>query len=250
MPQPKNKSRGVYIKVGIASAGAIALLAGGAGTFAAWNSSTSISGGTVSTGKLKFDTYSSTNEAYYDLSALKSSIISNQSDATPIDPITGSAWDTAIGTGGQLNGKNVTLSSYSFAPGDLLEMKTTVTLNAQGNNLAARVDATPQTATAGQTSNKFILKTVLGNVDHSTITATSGGGSMTWDATNGYYTITTVNNTASVFTVPVYVTIELNPENGTSDNANQSQNNVSLAGIDLKVSQLLPGNVPTSAAVS
>jgi alternate signal-mediated exported protein len=254
MPQPKNKSRGVYIKVGIASAGAIALLAGGAGTFAAWNSSTSISGGSVTTGHLSLDAWTNANDAFYDLTTYDQSAISGQTNpSAAITPITGATWSSLIaadadGAGpgtapGALYGKNVTLANYSFAPGDLLEYTTQVKVNAKGNNLKATLAATPASLSGGAVTDKFLVSPQMG--DGTTINADAGAGSGTITYSSGTYTVNTVGNTAATFTVPVYVTIQLDPQNGaTANNANQDKSDT-LNNILITLTQTVPGAAPT-----
>ena len=89
----------------IAGAAGVLLLLGGAGTFALWNDSANINGGTISSGELSFD--STTPGVWEDVSY----------DTLPpvvIDPAT-----------------------FLMVPGDTVEYAQDVTLNATGDNLLA-----------------------------------------------------------------------------------------------------------------
>ena len=88
------------LKGAIAGAVGIALLTGGAGTFALWNSSTAVSGGTIVAGNLLV-----------------------------ADSGTAGSWS--------VNGHAVTLSSFKAAPGDTLTFTKTVNVTATGDNLVA-----------------------------------------------------------------------------------------------------------------
>ncbi|MCU1558721.1 MAG: hypothetical protein JWN09_2716 [Microbacteriaceae bacterium] len=90
------------IKGAIAGAAGVALLLGGAGTFALWNSSASVAGGTIVAGNLLV-----------------------------ADPGTAGVWTVNGGA------TAITLSSYRVVPGDVLKYTKTVNVTASGDNLVA-----------------------------------------------------------------------------------------------------------------
>ncbi|WP_394771215.1 alternate-type signal peptide domain-containing protein [Lacisediminihabitans sp.] len=112
-------------KAAIAGGVGIALLLGGAGTLATWNSSSNISGGTIVSGKLVVGTPAAGSWTVAHL-------------------VSGSttAYSTPVST---------TLASYAAAPGDKLIYTTTVPITAVGTNLVATLGLTPG-AIAGTTS--------------------------------------------------------------------------------------------------
>lgn len=90
------------LKGAIAGAAGVALLLGGAGTFAYWNSSTAISGGTIVAGNLAVT-----------------------------DPGPAGVW-TANGSA-----TPIVLANYLVVPGDVLTYTKTMSVTATGNNLVA-----------------------------------------------------------------------------------------------------------------
>ena len=90
----------------IAGAAGIVLLLGGAGTFALWNDSADISGGTVTSGTLYFD------------------------------PVTAGTWqDVSPDVTGAP--KTINPATFLTVPGDVLTYTSTVVVNATGTNLLA-----------------------------------------------------------------------------------------------------------------
>ena len=100
------------IKGAVTGAAGIALLLGGAGTFAAWNDSTSFGaeGNSVSTGTLSVGLDTSAAAGWYDI--------------TPGTTNTGPIAD---------------ISSYKLVPGDVIEYRQPLVVHAQGANLTARL---------------------------------------------------------------------------------------------------------------
>lgn len=88
------------LKGAIAGAAGVALLLGGAGTFALWNSSTSVAGGNIVAGNLLV-----------------------------ADSGTAGTWTA--------NGTAITLASFKAVPGDVLKFTKIVNVTASGNNLVA-----------------------------------------------------------------------------------------------------------------
>ncbi len=104
----------------IAGAAGVALLLGGAGTFALWNSSASVAGGNIVAGNLLV-----------------------------ADTGTAGTWTA--------NGTAVTLSSFKAVPGDVLSYTKTIAVTATGNNLVATLglgtsSITPTSASAADTA--------------------------------------------------------------------------------------------------
>jgi alternate signal-mediated exported protein len=98
------------VKGAIAGAVGVALLLGGAGTFALWNSSIGVASGTVATGTLAFGT--STGATWTDASP--------GATTTTFDP-----------------------STQKIVPGDVVKLTQTVTVNATGKNLVATLAYVP-----------------------------------------------------------------------------------------------------------
>jgi len=115
------------IKGAVTGAAGIALLLGGAGTFAAWNSSaTVLAGNSVQTGKLN---------------------VSANGTGTWFD-VTNAASPVAISD----------ISAYRIVPGATIEYRQPVTLNASGNDLAASLSFTNPTFSSANfgISEKFL----------------------------------------------------------------------------------------------
>jgi alternate signal-mediated exported protein len=112
----------------IAGAAGVVLLLGGGGTFALWNDSADIPGGTISSGELSID--ATTAGVWHDVSfdTLPAVVI--------IDPAT-----------------------FLMVPGDTVEYAQDVTLNATGNNLLANFGytSTPSAVPAGFTVTVEVL---------------------------------------------------------------------------------------------
>lgn len=106
-------------KGAIAAGAAALLLAGGAGTMAAWNASTTVTGGTVNAGKLTLSTVSGS---------------------------TGFKW-----VNGAKAGQTYDPANDKIVPGDSVEYKAVVKVGASGTNLKATLvaDASTITGTGG-----------------------------------------------------------------------------------------------------
>jgi alternate signal-mediated exported protein len=144
------------VKGAVAGAAGIALLLGGAGTFALWNASTNISTGSVSTGTLAFGTNGTPTWA--DLSAGAAN----------------TSWNPA---------------TQSMVPGDVVTLTQTVTINATGKNLAAQLAySIPTAAIPADLVGKLVPTmtvtkvsgdaTISGTGSPYTITPTAGGTSI------------------------------------------------------------------------
>lgn len=101
-------------KAAIAAAIATALLLGGAGTLASWNSSAGVSGGTIVAGNLLV-----------------------------ADDTTAGSW--------KANGAAITLTGYLIVPGDVLTLTKTMNITATGNDLVATLAVSPGSISATTT---------------------------------------------------------------------------------------------------
>ncbi|MHA7269375.1 alternate-type signal peptide domain-containing protein [Arthrobacter sp. HLT1-20] len=119
------------MKAAIAAGAAGALMLGGAGTFALWNATDDIDAGAVSTGHLKLDTTTSPG-VWNDISV----------PATPV------VFDAA---------------NEKIVPGDTLEFKQTVTIQADGKNLQGALTVGQLAALPGGLLNEA---DVVLDVDH------------------------------------------------------------------------------------
>ncbi|WP_433610366.1 alternate-type signal peptide domain-containing protein [Prescottella agglutinans] len=127
-------------KGAIAAGAAALLLAGGAGTFAAWNDTQSVTGGTINSGQLKFD------------------------------------GPTAAGTWYDGATEITNVAAYRIVPGQTLTYKASPKIIAEGNNLSATITATAGNQ-SGALAQYLEIGTpvVTGNgVTNGTITAAPG----------------------------------------------------------------------------
>jgi len=129
----------------IAGAAGIVLLLGGAGTFALWNDSAAISGGTVASGTLSFGAVAP----------------GTWKDISP---------DVSGGTGVPIDG------TFRTVPGDVLAYTSTVVVNATGDNLLAKFDAVYKNTTALPTgfTTAVIVKDSKGATVANPVTVTDG----------------------------------------------------------------------------
>ena len=148
----------------------IALLLGGAGTFATWNQSTTANAGTVASGTLTIA--NSGTASWKNISA---------------DAPTGGA---AIAN----------IASYKIVPGDTLEMTQTFTVAASGDNLKATLAFDPASITTATTADAALKAAT-------TVSFTATGGGLTTDATSKVVTV--ASTTAGVNTVTVKLTVAL-----------------------------------------
>lgn len=128
------------IKGSIAGAAGIALLLGGAGTFALWNSSTNVSLTSISSGELSLDASTPAAGAWYD--------ITKGPSTTPI-----------------------TAATYKIVPGASLEFRKVVNIKAVGDNLAANFAVAGGTVTsANSQAAKYQTSTKVnyGGTDYQT----------------------------------------------------------------------------------
>lgn len=126
-------------KGAVAAAAAIALMLGGAGTFATWNASSAAAGGNITAGSLS---------------------IAGASAGT---------WSDTTGT--------IDLASYRIAPGDVLTFTQDFDVTAVGHSLPATLSLTDGSITAATTGAADIaLATALGNSADLTATGLAADG--------------------------------------------------------------------------
>ena len=155
-------------KAAIATAVGTALLLGGAGTLASWNSSASINGGTVVAGNLAI-----------------------ASGATGV-------WKSGSTT--------IDLSTYKIVPGDTLTYTDTVNVTATGDNLKAKLALTGGSIAASTAASADVaLASYL--TSSAVVTATPGAGIAAGTGVDaGTYTITAATYVATPITLTVTIT--------------------------------------------
>jgi alternate signal-mediated exported protein len=193
------------LKGSIAGAAGIALLLGGAGTFALWNQTATVANGSVTSGVLTIA--AGATGTWKDISA---------------DKVAGGVAIPDI-------------STFKIVPGDKLELTQTVTINATGNNLAAKLTYDPATiATANSNAATQLLNEALKN--KLVVTFTAAGTGVTAGTNEA-----TIAPTTAATTVTVKMTIELPSATGTTpttDAGTIAQNgSVGLAGLAFKLNQ-------------
>ena len=154
-------------KAAIATAVGTALLLGGAGTLATWNSSTTIIGGTIVAGNLSI---------------------------------------TDGGTGVWKSGSTtINLSTYKIVPGDTLTYTDTVNVVATGNNLQATLALAGGSIAASSTAPADAA--LAAALTSSAVVTASGAGIVAGTGANaGTYTITAATYVPSTITVNVTIT--------------------------------------------
>jgi alternate signal-mediated exported protein len=148
----------------------IALLLGGAGTFAMWNQSTTANAGTVASGTLT---------------------IANSGTPT---------WKNVSADAAAGGTTIANIASYKIVPGDTLEMTQTFTVAASGDNLKATLAYDPASITTATTADAALKAAT-------TVNFTATGGGITTDATTKVVSV--ASTTAGVNTVTVKLTVSL-----------------------------------------
>jgi alternate signal-mediated exported protein len=151
-------------KGAIAGAAGIALLLGGAGTFALWNSTIGVAGGAIATGTLAFGT--STGATWRDDSL--------GATTTTFDP-----------------------STQKIVPGDVVTLTQNISINATGKNLKAQLEYAPSSVAIPADLVGKIVPTL-------TATKVSGDATISGSGTAGSpYVITPTAGGTSVFAVVI-----------------------------------------------
>ena len=210
------------VKGAVATAAGVALLMGGAGTFAYWNDSVGVSGATITAGNLK--------------------VADSGTAGTWTVLKNGSLGTGAIGTVGASAVAVSDISTFVASPGDTLTYTKTVRITASGNNLTAKLaisDAsilpvTEQTPGANRALADYLTKTA-------SITATGTG--ISTKASDGTYTITPSAGPITASTVTVTVVINFPKDSktftGVTSGANKDsdavtrENALKLGSVDL-----------------
>jgi alternate signal-mediated exported protein len=148
----------------------IALLLGGAGTFATWNQSTTANVGTVASGTLT---------------------IANA--GTPI-------WKNISADVAPANSSIANIAAYKIVPGDTLEMTQTFTVAASGDNLKATLAFDPASITTATTADAALKAATA-------VTFTAKGEGISSNATTN--TVSVASTAAGVNTVTVTLTVKL-----------------------------------------
>jgi alternate signal-mediated exported protein len=187
------------VKGAIAGAAGIALLLGGAGTFALWNSTANVTGGTIVAGNLVV--------------------------GAPVVPGT---WKVAHADANGVYGIPVatTLANFKASPGDQLTYTTKVPVTAAGDNLQAAVSLTPGSIAATD-PNSNADKALAGFLAATTTVSMSGTGI---SGTAPTYTITAGKGAGISTTATITATITFS--NDTVGNAG-AENTAMLGSVDL-----------------
>jgi alternate signal-mediated exported protein len=152
------------LKGSLAGAVGVALLLGGAGTFASWNSSASLQAGTIQAGTLT---------------------VTEPSTAAP------GSWYKGVAT----SGATVDLTTFKAVPGDVLTFVKTMTIVATGTNLSANLTLDPTTiAPTGSADVDLALANILKK--NAVLTAT--GTTLGTVAANGTYPVSTGTSNVTV----------------------------------------------------
>jgi alternate signal-mediated exported protein len=203
MPFNEGNTMNKLLKGSIAGAAGIALLLGGAGTFALWNQTAVVAGGSVTSGVLTIA--NSGNASWKDISADKT--------ASTID-----------------------ISTFKIVPGDKIELTQVVNVKATGDNLKANLayDATTIT-TAGADAAAVALNQAL--KDKLVVTMAATGTGVTAGAlANEFVVAPSATQTA----VTVKITIELPTATGTPAGTGTiaQAGSVNLTGLAFKLTQV------------
>jgi alternate signal-mediated exported protein len=193
------------VKGAVATAVGAALLMGGAGTFAYWNDSVGITGGTIVAGNL--------------------SVV----DATPSDGV----WTVQKdGTGTATTVPSI--ASFVASPGDKFTYVKTVKINATGNNLVATLALTPGSivAASSTTANNALAAYLT-----STASISATGTGISAGTVAGTYNVTA--GAAGVTSRDVTLTVVINfPKSGTAGFENNTKlGSVNLSGIAVTLNQ-------------
>ena len=194
------------VKGAVATAVGAALLMGGAGTFAYWNDSVGVNGGTIVAGNLAV------------------------ADATPTDGV----WTVQKdGTGTAATVANI--ASFVASPGDKFTYTKTVKITATGNNLVATLALTPGSIAA--VTPATAANTALASYLTSTSTIAATGTGISAGTVAGTYNVTA--GAAGVTSRDVTVTVVINfPKSTTAGFENNTKlGSVNLSGLAVTLNQ-------------
>ena len=186
------------VKGAIAGAVGVALLLGGAGTFALWNSSIGVASGTVATGTLAFGT------------------------------ATGSTWtDNSPGAGTT----TFNPATQKIVPGDVVALTQTITVNATGKNLVASLAYVPSSVAIPADLVGKITPTL-------SVTKVSGDATIAGNGTSTPYTITPTSGGTSTFTVVISFAFDRTLGDVAGHGADGQNESVDLSGASFKLTQI------------
>ncbi len=195
------------VKGAVATAAGVALLMGGAGTFAYWNDSVGVTGGTITAGNLLV--------------------------ALPATAPTTDGWTVQKnGAGTAVAVSNI--ATFVASPGDKFTLKKTVNVTATGNNLVATL-ALGSGSIAGATTGA--ADTALAAYLTKTASISATGTGIAAIGTTGTYSVTP--GTAGISASPVTVTVVINfPKDAAAGTENNTKlGSVSLSGLTVTVDQ-------------
>jgi alternate signal-mediated exported protein len=201
----KGNTMNKLVKGSIAAAVGVAVLMGGAGTFAYWNSSVGLTNQTVSAGNLAV------------------------SDATPADGV----WTVQKnGTGTATTVASIT--AFRASPGDKLTYTKSVQITASGDTLSANLALGAGSITPATSTNA--ADTALSTYLQKTATIAAAGTGIT--TANGVTTVTP--GTAGIAARTVVVTVVLDfPKSATAGAENATKTGaVNLAGLTVDLNQI------------
>jgi alternate signal-mediated exported protein len=187
-------------KGAIATAAGIALLLGGAGTFALWNGATTIAGGTIQTGSLSIA--KTGNATWADTSTTKNG-------TSAFDP-----------------------STQALVPGDTVTLTQQVTLTTTGKNLKANFTFDPTSITTDPAAAAVLSETLA-----ATPVAATGAATLTQVGTSNVYTVTP--GSAATTVVNVVFTVTFDP-NTTGNTAQSLSSALKLTALSYTLTQVRP----------
>ena len=211
MAPSKGNTMNKLVKGAVATAAGVALLMGGAGTFAYWNDSVGITGGTITAGNLVV------------------------TDATP----TSGVW-TVLKNGAGTATTITNIATFTASPGDKLTYTKKVSITATGDNLTATLALGAGSITAATTGT---ADTALAAYLSKTATISASGTGIAPIGTTGTYLITP--GTTGILNSPVTVTVTINYPKDPNTVTNAGLN--STAVVNEKASML--GSVSLSGLI-
>ena len=187
------------VKGAIAGAAGVALLLGGAGTFALWNSSIGVASGTVATGTLTFGTASGATWKDNSPGAL----------TTTFNPAT-----------------------QKIVPGDVVALTQTVTISATGKNLVAQLAYAPSSVAIPADLVGKIVPTL-------TVSKVSGDAVITGSGTVASpYTITPVAGGVTTLTVVISYAFDKTLGDAVGHGLDGQNESVDLSGASFTLTQI------------
>ena len=194
------------VKGSIAGAAGIALLLGGAGTFALWNSSATVNAGSLATGQMSIVANAAAGE-WKDVSTL--------ADGT---------------TPSLIGGTTFTPASHKLVPGDTVTYTKSVSITATGKNMKARLAYTPSSIVVDPALSTYVTVSIApANL--------TGGGTFAADGSTGAYFITPGATGSTTLDVVITVKFSDTPTGVVGQNIT---NGVNLTGAAFTLTQVRP----------